>query len=111
MSAPRPVVRYSRVDPAQQSERSFQTQVVALFKAQGWIAYHTHDSRRSEPGFPDLVLVHVNRGIVFAELKREKGKVSEAQQRWIDYLTEAGGRVFVWRPSSWQQCVDTAAGK
>ena len=50
-------------------------------------------------GFPDLVLVHETRGLVFAELKSEKGRLSHKQQRWIDLLRLAGQEVYVWKPS------------
>src|SRR5688572_19177552 len=40
-----------------QTERAFQAQVVKYARLMGWTAYHTHDSRRSQAGFPDLVLV------------------------------------------------------
>lgn len=65
----------------------------------GWLCYHTHDSRRSEPGFPDLVLVHPRTGeLLFAELKAAKGRVSQAQQTWLDALHQAGQTPHVWRP-------------
>ena len=53
-------------------ERDFQRAVCQLAKALGCIVYHTHDSRRSEPGFPDLVIVG-KRGFMFRELKQPKG--------------------------------------
>lgn len=71
-----------------------------LAKLRGWLCYHTHDSRRSEPGFPDLVLVHPRSGdLVLAELKAAKGRVSVPQQTWIDALAGAGITVHVWRPA------------
>lgn len=39
------------------SEKEFQAQVLDLARLTGWLCYHPHDSRRSAPGFPDLVLV------------------------------------------------------
>ena len=62
------------------------------------IWYHTRDSRRSPEGFPDLVAVC--RGVMFRELKSEKGKLTKAQQEWLDALTNAGGDAGVWRPSA-----------
>jgi hypothetical protein len=61
--------------------------------------YHTHDSRRSPAGFPDLVLVHPTRpelGIVFLELKSAKGRTSPAQARWIMALRRSGEAGRVW---------------
>ena len=51
----------------------------------GWLWYHTHDSRRSNPGFPDLVLVRPPE-MLFIELKSERGRVSPAQRMWLDQI-------------------------
>lgn len=59
--------------------------------------YHTFDSRRSQPGFPDLVIVGRG-GILYRELKTETGKVSAAQQAWLDALKAVGADARVWRP-------------
>lgn len=84
------------------SEREFQAMVVQAAQSMGWVYYHTHDSRRSPAGFPDLVLVHpVKKRILYRELKAEKGKVSNAQKIWIDNLVATGADVAVWRPSDW----------
>lgn len=69
----------------------------------GWLCYHAFDSRRSEPGFPDLTLV--NKTLVFAELKTDKGRLSPAQQLWIERLRGAGAEVHVWRPRDAQEVV------
>lgn len=34
-------------------------------------------------------------------MKRQDGKVSPAQQAWIDGLGNAGAEVYVWRPYDW----------
>lgn len=63
------------------SERDLQTNVIAMAKAMGYLVYHTHDSRRSESGYPDLTLAR--RGeVLFVELKSNKGKLSLAQMAW-----------------------------
>lgn len=80
------------------SEKEFQAAVVQLARLRGWLVYHTFDARRSEPGFPDLVCARNGR-VVFAELKREGGSLSRAQQRWQDAL--GSHEVYVWRPSDW----------
>lgn len=80
------------------SEKTFQQQVLDLAKLTGWRTYHVHDSRRSNPGFPDLVLVRRGR-MVFAELKTRKGRVSREQQAWLDDLRACPtAEVFLWRP-------------
>lgn len=87
-------------------EAGFQATVVQLAELHGWRLYHTHDSRRSNPGFPDLVLVR-DGVLIFAELKSETGRVSPAQTEWLAALEhverEAPGVVstHVWRPRDW----------
>lgn len=87
-----------------QTEGDLQRWIVELAGYTGWLVYHTHDSRRSEPGFPDLVLVHPRRGeLVFAELKSDTGRVSHEQRAWLEALAECQAqrnppRVFEWRP-------------
>ena len=79
------------------TEREWQAQVVTLARTLGWATYHTFDSRRSQPGMPDLILVRDR--VLFAELKRESGRLSAAQEEWLARLRAAGAEVYVWRPS------------
>lgn len=83
------------------SEKNFQTRVIQLAKFHGWeLVYHTHDSRRSVPGFPDLVLVSSRRGrVMFRELKASKGRVSPEQREWLAALGVAGQDVGIWKPA------------
>lgn len=78
-----------------ESEKQLERAIVELAKLNGWLIYHTRDSRGSVAGFPDLTLVRGIR-LLFIELKTEKGKVSKAQQEWLDVLgavaEEAAGR-------------------
>ncbi len=84
--------------PALLSERAWQQLVVDFAHLHGWWTYHTHNSLRSEPGWPDLVLLRPGEFVV-AELKREDGKVTAAQGRVLELLESAGVEVHVWRPS------------
>ena len=83
------------------TEAQFQRQVIDLAKLNGYtLIYHTHDSRRSQPGFPDLVLISEQRGrALFRELKTETGRVSPAQFSWVSGMLMAKLDVGVWRPS------------
>jgi hypothetical protein len=63
----------------------------------GWDHYHTHDSRRSQAGWPDLVLAKGTR-VIFLELKRMRGKVSPAQRQWLERLHAAGLECGIARP-------------
>lgn len=89
-TAPRPV-----------SEAAFQQAVIDLARALGWRVYHTHDSRHSAAGYPDLTLVRGGR-LVFAELKAQAGRLSDVQRCWLQELEIAGAQAFVWRPSDWR---------
>jgi hypothetical protein len=84
------------------AEKELLANVRKLASLCGWLVYHTHDSRRSEGGFPDLVMVRMSQ-CLFVELKSERGKLSDEQQQWIDWLSDSNpqGRVLVWRPSDW----------
>lgn len=65
------------------TERVFQDAVTEFAQLHGWLVYHTHDSRRSAPGFPDLTMVRNGR-VVFAELKTERGRVTADQARFME---------------------------
>jgi hypothetical protein len=86
-----------------ETERQFQQAVEDLARALRWRVYHTYDSRRSAPGFPDLVLARQDEPIIFAELKTDKGRVSPAQAEWLAALEDTASdvEVHVWRPSEW----------
>lgn len=83
------------------SEREFQSQILQLAKAFGWLWFHTYDARRSQPGFPDLVLVRER--VIFAELKTARGKQSDAQRAWESRLRAAKAEFYLWRPDSWDE--------
>lgn len=90
--------------PLDCSEREFQAAVIALAKECGWDYYHTHDSRRSPEGFPDLTFWRDRH--FKAELKTETGRLTKKQREVIDGLRAAGVCTYVWRPSDWPQIVE-----
>ncbi len=81
-------------------EGELQDLVVAAARSMGLLCYHTYDSRRSEPGFPDLVIVG-SRNILFRELKSATGRLSPTQVYWLGALELTGADVEVWRPADW----------
>lgn len=92
--------QFRKTQARDMSESVFQSKVISMAKSLGWEHYHTHDSRRSVAGFPDLVLVHPQKGwIIYRELKTETGRVSQAQWHWISMLRACRQDVDVWRPS------------
>lgn len=86
------------------SEADLQAQVTKIATQLGFIVYHTHDSRRSEPGYPDVAIVGHGRYLL-RELKREGKNPTPDQKRWIHELDQAGVDVAVWRP------VDLVSGR
>jgi hypothetical protein len=88
------------------SEASFQQQVKALAYIHGWSLHHSQPSMTrtgryittGSTGFPDLVMAHEERGLIFAELKTEKGKASDAQLNWLRTL-HPHAECYLWRPS------------
>jgi hypothetical protein len=93
------------------SEADFQAKIINLAKWCGWRVFHPRPARYSDgrmathytgdAGFPDLVLCHPGRGVIFAELKADKGRISPAQEMWLDELLRAGSEAYLWRPADW----------
>lgn len=101
--------RASRTDLASvakpETEAQFQNAIVELARYNGWEVYHTHDSRRSDPGYPDLSLCKPPRFIV-AEVKTAKGRVRVEQKRWLVKLALCPGiETYLWRPQDWPAIV------
>ena len=92
-----------------------------LAKLHGWLVMHTRAVEirpgvwktplQGHAGFPDLVLVHASRGLIFAELKSDKGKLSAMQVVWSETLTIAGQEVYCWRPKDIQDISTRLARK
>lgn len=88
------------------SEKDLQQQVLDLATLYGWRHFHVRDSRGSDPGWPDLVLLRPPK-LLIVELKRETGRLSVAQSDWLRLLDMCGVDVRVWRPSSWPEIEET----
>lgn len=86
-------------------EKEWQAQVVSLARRLGWRVYHTYDSRRSAPGWPDLALVRER--FILAELKTDTGRLSPSQKEWLDDLKAAGVETYLWRPRDMGQVAAT----
>ena len=83
------------------SEADFQARVIALARKLGWFAFHPHDSRRSEAGWPDLALCRPPR-LILAELKSADGKLSGPQKKWFGLLSRCDGvEAYCWWPRDW----------
>lgn len=81
------------------TEAEFQRQVLDLARIYHWAVYHPMLSKWSERGWPDLSMIRGSR-LVFAELKRQSGKTTIDQDRWLGMLGQVPGiEVYVWRPA------------
>lgn len=95
-------------------EKEFQAQVVELAHILGWDVLHVrrsignragkqaYQTTTSIKGWPDLFMWKPGR-VVAAELKRQKGRLTEEQADVIRSLTAAGIQCEVWRPSDWDR--------
>ena len=97
------------------SEKLFQEAVIKLAQMNGWLHFHPAPSqvrpgvwRSDGKGFPDLVLAHPVRGLIFAELKTAKGKVSDDQVVWAAAL-RPHVEVYVWRPQDLERIAQRLA--
>lgn len=91
------------------TEKAWMAQVIELARYTGWRCYHPWLSIRSERGFPDLTMVRPGR-LIFAELKTDKGKLTEKQEEWLMALREAGAEAYIWRPAQWDEVVAILGG-
>lgn len=93
----------SQLALAELSEREWELQIVGtigkpgIARQVGFMPYHTLRSKGSAPGWPDWVLVRER--VVYLELKRQDGKLSQPQKDWIRALLSAEAEVYVVRPS------------
>ena len=86
-----------------QSEREFQAQVMRVVAVFGGLVYHTYDSRRSAMGYPDLTILTLDRRVIFAELKNDRGRLTEDQRVWLEALPDH--QAYLWRPDDFDDAV------
>lgn len=91
-------------------ESELQGAIIEMAQFFGWLVAHFRTSLDAHgnyqtavagdgSGFPDLVLVR--EGIIFAELKVRKNKLSYEQEMWRDAIITAGGNWVEWREGNW----------
>ncbi len=104
------------------TEADLQASIVSAARDFHWLCYHSHDSRRSEPGYPDLTLVRPPR-VLFIECKTDtgrlrsghfgkKGRWMPGQTNWQSALLACPGVEYVLaRPSNLDEVYATLAAK
>jgi len=89
-----------RIDTIPVKESDLREWVRDLCKLFGWKMYFSWTSIHSPRGFPDLVLANPEQErVIYAELKSEKGTVTEYQREWLDTLEACRQEVYLWKPS------------
>lgn len=111
------------------SERELQKAVVDMARQFGWLVHHGKPAPirgdrwitpvQGDSGFPDLIMSR-HGSIVIAELKAERGRLSEGQQEWMLELSGQPGwgysrtsesrplsidqylQVVLWTPDDWR---------
>lgn len=108
---------------AHMSEDELLDAVIAYARLNGWLIDHPRPARtangwrtalRGHAGRPDLFMVHPSGRVVTAELKSEKGRMTNAQKAWDEALRVTAQRAgigsrgdrpvfshYVFRPSDW----------
>jgi hypothetical protein len=75
-------------------EKQFMMWIWSYAERAGWLVYHTHNSRRSPSGFPDLFMVRGDRAVAL-ECKAGRGQASPDQKKWIARMNQAGIPAYV----------------
>lgn len=101
---------WRELEPMPMTEADLLRGVLDLAAVLGWKSAHFRPSRTAYGwrtavqgdgvGWPDVLLVRRGR-IVAAELKADRGRLTDAQRAWLDDLEAAGLATFVWRPSDY----------
>ena len=97
------------------SEAQFQRNVCDIAQLYGWMVDHTPPMRSARGGIftggltgkTDLVLFSTkSKGIIYAELKTQIGKVSASQAVFRNLIISNGGEYHLWRPSDMPAIVE-----
>lgn len=89
------------------TEKQFARQIEYLLELGGWRWCHYEPAvrqsgawatpLRGDRGLPDYIAVRGSR-VVYAEIKGDRGRLSDDQKAWIAALLTAGQEVYIWHP-------------
>lgn len=92
------------------SEADLQRGVLDMARVLGWRSLHLRPARTAHGwatavsgdgvGFPDLLLARGPR-LVVAELKSDRGRLTDEQLAWLEALSDAGAETYIWRPGDY----------
>lgn len=90
-------------DQPKLTEPAFQRTIIENAQVYGWIrSYHTHNSMRSNPGYPDLTLHHPEHGALWLEVKGAKGEVRLNQVAYVQDIRICGLHAYIVFPQDIQ---------
>ena len=107
-------------------EASWQRDVLETAATLGWVSFHNGDSRRSDTGIPDLLLLHTGqKRALWVELKTEEGTFVKGkwkgegrnrhycygQEEVMDMMRECGVEVYAFRPHQIDQVLKVLQGE
>ncbi|MBA7569206.1 VRR-NUC domain-containing protein [Candidatus Atribacteria bacterium 1244-E10-H5-B2] len=78
------------------SENDIKHQVKSYLNIKGWFNFHILQGLGAFRGIPDMIAVKAGR-VIFLEIKKPGGKLSEHQQRFKETMGGAGGEYYVVR--------------
>ena len=94
------------------SEDQLKAAIIDLAELNGWMVYSIRRSDQARiqgrkgtgKGWPDLFLLHPQRGVCMAvELKSKDGKATPSQRRWLEAFEACRSKPVpaIWRPEQW----------
>lgn len=84
-------------------ESTYQRKLKRYFEREGWLVIKV--IRATVNGYPDLMLLHPLRPIIFIEVKDEKGILSKVQEYRINELQGKGFIAMVTKPSEYNETI------
>lgn len=89
------------------TEKQFMAAVVEYAKRLGYFVFHPLAMKGSEAGYPDLTLIHMKKErIIWIECKSEAGRLTKEQKLWLGAIEDAGGEVYIFRPSDMDRILE-----
>ena len=85
-------------------ESTYQRKLKKHFEGNGWLVIKI--IRATVNGYPDLMLLHPLRPIIFIEVKDEKGILSKVQEYRIKELQAKGFIAMVTKPSEYNGTIE-----
>ena len=92
------------------THKQMDSMVRKICQLRGFLCYHTHDSRKSDKGFPDWCIL-MDDEVLYVELKTGKDGLRAEQFNWVARLRQMGEKAFVVRDEHIGWLVDYISNK